>query len=72
MGPAGLALRRSSVPQDREDQDHTLTLETNSGAGELYDLANDPHTEYVWPAPSASSFSDLVLPVCINVSGLWA
>jgi hypothetical protein len=24
----------------------------------------------VWPAPSASSFSDLVLPVCINVSGL--
>ena len=29
-------------------------------------------TEYVWPAPSASSFSDLVLPVCINVSGLWA
>ena len=26
----------------------------------------------VWPAPSASSFSDLVLPVCINVSGLWA
>jgi hypothetical protein len=27
--------------------------------------------ENVWPAPSASSFSDPVLPVCINVSGLW-
>jgi transposase len=26
----------------------------------------------VWPAPSASSFADLNLPVCINVSGLWA
>ena len=29
-------------------------------------------TENVWPAPSASSFSDLALAVCINVSGLWA
>jgi hypothetical protein len=26
----------------------------------------------VWPAPSASSFNASVLPVCINVSGLWA
>ena len=26
----------------------------------------------VWPAPSASRFGDLTLPVCINVSGLLA
>ncbi len=43
MGPAGLALRRrpagSSTVRTRT---HKLTLETNSGAGELYDLVNDP------------------------------
>ena len=26
----------------------------------------------VWPAPSASSFGDMIRSVCINVSGLWA
>ena len=27
----------------------------------------------VWPAPSASGFSERsLLPVCINLSGLWA
>jgi hypothetical protein len=26
----------------------------------------------VWPAPSASSFLDLIWTVCINVSGPWA
>ena len=43
MGPARLALRRRSVACARcAPRRHKLTLDLRSGAGELYDLLNDP------------------------------
>ena len=42
MGPARLALRRRPVARTVRTRTHRLTLETKSGAGELYDLVNDP------------------------------
>ena len=42
MGPARLALRRRPVARHGAHGDSQAHLETNSGAGELYDLKNDP------------------------------
>ncbi len=36
------------------------------------DAAAEAAFKNVWPAPSASNFGDMIRPVCINVSGLWA
>ncbi len=42
-GTCRLPLRRRAALRTVRTRRHKLTLELDSGAGELYDLANDPH-----------------------------
>ena len=42
MARASVALRRAAEAEDRAHGTHKCTFELESGAGELYDLVNDP------------------------------